>query len=287
MNEKKVTVSIITPFYKGNKYLERLFYCIKENACYCKEDCEIEFILVNDSPQEEVVYEDSWVKGFKFTIVRNKKNVGIHQSRINGLNVAVGEYIIFLDQDDHLSVDAVARRFHAKRDYDVIVSNGVDENPLNYGRIYKSERHQLMALEERYYYIIGNMIVSPGQCMIRKSSIPLEWTENIVKNNGSDDLLLWLLMFRKGYKFGANSDLTYTHEDTGSNVSADFQKMEKSSGEVLSILKETVGVTKKQEIDFIRRFKMRRMYEGKGILKKLTAYLCYPDIAFFIIRTRG
>ncbi len=51
-------------------------------------------------------------------------------------------------------------------------------------------------------YIFGhNRIVSPGHCMIKKTSIPIEWKQNIMEVNGSDDLFLWILMFSKGSIF--------------------------------------------------------------------------------------
>lgn len=48
--------------------------------------------------------------------------------------------------------------------------------------------------------MIGCAITSPGHCLIRKTSIPQLWKENILKNNGSDDLLLWLLMLEENKK---------------------------------------------------------------------------------------
>ena len=73
-------------------------------------------------------------------------------------------------------------------------------------------------------YIFGhNRIVSPGHCMIKKTSIPIEWKQNIMEVNGSDDLFLWILMFSKGSIFKADSKPVYIHKNTGENLSLCFE----------------------------------------------------------------
>lgn len=283
---ESVTVSVITPFYKGNDYMERLFACLRANAQSFRAQGTLELVLVNDSPGVPIVYAPEWVQGFSLTVVENEQNCGIHLSRINGLQKAAGEYVIFLDQDDLISDDAVACRYTARGDFDVIVSNGIEEAPPRPGRIYRTRAAQRSALFEDFYYSVGCRIVSPGHCLIKKSAIPQLWLQNIVTRNGADDMLLWIFMFREGKRFGVDEHVTYTHVCTGSNVSGDFEKMYASAVEVLEILQRTVGVSSLQEWRFRRRFAMRRRYEGKGALKKLLAYLCYPDIAFAMLRAK-
>lgn len=281
----KTDVTIITPFYKGNKYMKRLFECISLNA-KSVPDISIEFILVNDSPDTVIVYDECWINGFRLRILTNESNVGIQQTRINGIRAAYGKFIILLDQDDLLTADAVRTQIENLGDGDIIIANGFDQNPLNYGPIYHSIRHQKMVLERKYYFSIGNMIVSPGQCLIKKTALPMEWMENSIRNNGSDDLLLWLLMQNKKYIWKLNTASIYIHVDTGENVSANFKKMYQSSNEVLKWLTENKLVTKQEQKLYVRRFKMRDMYEGKGKIMKLLAYFCYPDISIELIRMK-
>ena len=40
----------------------------------------------------------------------------------------------------------------------------------------------------------GNPIISTGQVLMRRASIPGVWMENIMETNCADDYLLWLCM---------------------------------------------------------------------------------------------
>lgn len=281
--QEDIDVSVITPFYKGNAYLENLFLCIRKNAEYAPE-ISIELVLVNDIPTYEIQYDNSWVKNFKLKVVHNQTNSGIQQSRIHGINAASGRFIIMLDQDDLLYENAICSQVQSIKDNDIVVGNGYDENPVSNGKIYKSKRQQTHVQKLYYYYLVGNMIVSPGQCMIKKEAVPSEWCLNPVKNNGSDDLLLWILLLKENVKWTINTNILYRHVFTGDNVSADLDKMIASTNEVVGFL-EKCNLISRTEVKLIeRRIEMRKMYEGKSVGAKILAYLKYPDIAFGLIK---
>lgn len=279
-------ISVITPFYKGNRYMEQLFGCIRAAARAVPEK-EVELVLVCDSPAEPIVYEEAWVGGFSLRIVNNAQNSGIHRSRVNGLGAARGEFVWFLDQDDLLAENAFASQLAAIGDADCVIANGFDQNPNSYGPIYKSGAHQRQAAKPRFYYTVGNQIVSPGHCMLRRSAIPGAWLENTLGHNGSDDLLLWLLMFHAGCRFAVNPELLYTHVDTGENVSANVEKMVASSMEVLELLRGSGSITPAQTRRFLRSRRMSAAYVGKGKAEKLLAILKYPDVAWMRIQLKA
>lgn len=280
-------ISVITPFYKGNAYMEGLFACVARCAARAPE-LQVELILVNDSPDVPVEYREEWVRGFSLEILRNEVNVGIHRSRVNGLNKARGEFIQFLDQDDILEEDALRSQYSLTENADVVVANGYDESPGNRGLIYRSNAHHQQALYPDMYYGVGNQIVSPGQCLIRKAGIPAQWCRSTISRNGSDDLLLWLMMFSCGARFRANPDRLYRHVDTGENVSSNVGKMLASSWEVLEILREEngIGITGRQEKQFRRSRTMAGHYVGKSKPRKLLAMLLFPDVAIRRLKLR-
>lgn len=271
-------ISVITPFYKGNAYMQGLFSCIRSCALKAK-DLSVELVLVNDSPGCPIEYDPAWVEGFTLQIVENAQNGGIHRSRINGLAAATGEYIQFLDQDDLLAPETFASQYPLAKDYDVVIANGFDQNPHNYGPIYKSQAHQAQAATPRFYVTVGNQIISPGHTLIRKSAIPRSWCDCVISRNGSDDLLLWLMMFAEKARFTVNPAQLYTHVDTGANVSADVKKMLASSQEVLELLQKEGMICKKNSRKFRRSRALARHYVGKSKLQKLFALALYPDVA--------
>lgn len=101
MNE--VIVSIIIPCYNVGKYIEK---CI---ASLCEQSHKnIEIIPVNDGSKDETLNillslekKDNRIK------ITNKENAGVSAARNSGLEVATGEYVVFVDGDDYLAPDYV------------------------------------------------------------------------------------------------------------------------------------------------------------------------------------
>lgn len=267
-------ISVIVPFYKGNQYMEQLFGVMRRNAKNAPE-LKIELVLVNDSPQIPIEYEESWVEGFQLQIHVNEVNSGIQRSRLNGLGYAKGTFVIFLDQDDLLTDEALASQFALSEGHDVIVANGINENRDRNKPIYHSIAHQKQVAYPRFYYSVGCLIVSPGHCMIRKDKIPQAWYDSCVQCNGADDYYLWLLM-QGDCRWGINPAVLYTHVDTGENLSSNLQQMIDSSCEVLDLLRKDGKITPRNDRIARRRFRMRQFFEGKAPWRKAVACLLYP-----------
>lgn len=278
----KYDISVIIPFYKGNRYIDNICDMIEKNVMSSK--LNVELILVNDSP-------DMKIKKIKNTnydihILCNKKNSGIHFSRVQGIKNALGKYVLMLDQDDMLSENALLSQYSKINGFDMIVANGEDENPISKGLIYHSKKHQECALIEKYYYVVGNMIVSPGQCLIKKEAIPNSWLEHSIKNNGCDDFMLWMFMFYENKKLTVNYDVIYKHTYNGENVSADFAKMKMSSIEMMTYLLKHGIISKEDETIYMKRLKMREIYEGKNKIFKIIASLYFPKIAYELYKLK-
>lgn len=275
-------ISIVVPFYKGNQYMDNLLNVIQQNAL--NSSLKVELIIVNDSPDETVKISKN--NHFDIHVIYNKQNRGIHYSRVQGIKNALGKYILMLDQDDLLYENALKSQYNHIKGFDMVISNGKDENPISKGQIYHSQAHQNCALNQKYYYFVGNMIVSPGQCLIKREAIPQIWLEHSIKNNGCDDFMLWIMMFHDKKTMTCNYDITYMHTYNGQNVSANFYKMKKSSIEMMTYLRKRDIISKDDEKIYMDRLKMREMYEGKNKLKKLLASICFPKIAIELYKLK-
>lgn len=100
--ENQPLLSIVVPVYGTEKYLNRCLDSVL-NCTYRN----IEVIVVNDkSPGnvKEIVaaYQD---KDKRIKIVSHDVNRGLFRARITGVENSCGEYIAFLDSDDHISCD--------------------------------------------------------------------------------------------------------------------------------------------------------------------------------------
>lgn len=233
-------ISVITPFYEGDKYMDSLIDCIIENEVSLKRaGHELELILVNDSPWKTLVAPEAESQFIR--VVTNAKNRGIHYSRVAGLAEAEGDFVMFLDQDDIIEGDALVQLLDEieETDSDVVVANAQLEQADGSRLLwYRNEYHKKMVDDLNTYLRIGIQIISPGQCLIRKSSIPDFWKTHIMNKNGADDYFLWLLMLAQGQKFCYYDRALYTHHYTATNLSADTTVTDESVYDFIDMLND-------------------------------------------------
>lgn len=277
-------VSVIVPFYKGNKYISNILRMIKENAANA-HDIAIELIIVNDSPNVEINYSKELVDGYDLSIVKHKKNMGIQQARITGIRAAQGTFLLMLDQDDTIKPNTIKKQFGLVGDNDAILSNGYSEDSKGIKtKLYKNNNQMSVVNDFSYYFYFGNMIASPGLCLIKKTKIPKLWMYKTLDINGADDWLLWVLYLNEGNRFVLNSECLYTHKNDGTNTSNNECKMLASSQEALDILKNE-GIISKNSINiYERRLQMRREYYKKGRNTKILQYLKNLDICWYVFK---
>ncbi len=103
-----------------------------------------------------------------------------------------------------------------------------------------------IASKEAYFSSLED-IVSPGQALIRKKSIPNEWTENILHNNYCDDAFLWILMKNKDKKFAVNNDMLYVHVETGKNASQSWNITQNALFELMKVVQTNELIDRKLE----------------------------------------
>lgn len=236
-------ISVIIPLYNGKKYLPNIMTMLAQNLEEGDGSFRIELILINDSPNEEINCDDICHSNeIPVTLLTNQENKGIHYSRVRGLSHASGEYIYFFDQDDRITNNFFSSQVQRLRERDdVIVANGIAEYE-SYSKLLYRYRIMQWTVKSIWFYIkFDCRIISPGQCLIKRNSIPEIWKNNILKQNGADDYFLWLVMLSRGRKFGINRELLYTHRYTAANASSDKDSMRKSVEEMLSVIRPVLG----------------------------------------------
>lgn len=96
--------SIIVPVYKVEEYLDR---CIQSILKQTFTDFEV--ILVDDgSPDNSGIICDNYAAKDNRIVVLHQKNQGVSAARNNGLDIAQGEYICFVDSDDWIEQEMLA-----------------------------------------------------------------------------------------------------------------------------------------------------------------------------------
>lgn len=230
---KKTSICVVVPVYKGQKYVDGIIKQIEISAEEINDRAEVELLFVNDAPDEQLTisYKPS---NIKVTILYSDKNRGIHGARVFGLSQANSEYVLFLDQDDEINVHYFYEQLKYIKNYDAVVCGALHEGRPRYD----IRRPISKVIEKQCMITEGNMIVSPGQVLVRRRAIPVIWEENILKNNGADDWFLWIAMMAQGKQFTINNQNLFCHNIQYQNTSFESEKMEKSEWEIYEILNQ-------------------------------------------------
>lgn len=133
-----VKVSVIVPVYNAGSYFEK-----RMKSLMAQSLSDIEIILVLDCPTDGtgLLAEKCAMIDERITIIRNKENCHIGESRNLGLSVAVGEYVAFADHDDYCEKAMYEALYNVaiENDADIVFSdmyeesfNGVEIKRKNY-----------------------------------------------------------------------------------------------------------------------------------------------------------
>lgn len=99
--QHKVIISVVIPVYNCEKYLSE---CIESILSQSFKNFEL--ILINDGSKDNSLKICNFYKKNDSRIkVINQINCGASQTRKNGLDIAIGKYITFIDSDDYVKKD--------------------------------------------------------------------------------------------------------------------------------------------------------------------------------------
>lgn len=150
-------VSIIVPCYNVEKYLAE---CIESLQAQTLKDIEI--ILVDDgSPDNSGKICDAYAAKDSRIRVLHKPNQGVSAARNDGLKMATGEYVIFVDSDDYVPAEAYEKMYAKAKEtnVDIVLADmyQVKNGELKYAQFFKepfvtSERKFLDQLIQADFY---------------------------------------------------------------------------------------------------------------------------------------
>ena len=96
-------ISIIIPTYNVESYIVR---CLE--SCINQSLHDIEILVIDDCGSDSSIQiaQDYAKQDCRIKIIHNKNNLGTFATRIVGIRQALGEYVLFVDADDYLHVQA-------------------------------------------------------------------------------------------------------------------------------------------------------------------------------------
>lgn len=137
MRTMRPKFSIIVPIYKVEQYLEK---CVLSLVNQTYENIEI--ILVDDgSPDNCPQMCDDFGGKDSRIVVLHKPNCGLSDARNKGLEVAQGEYIMFVDSDDYIAPNACEQFAEfVDKGYDILIGDAkIEGGSANIEHIEKTE----------------------------------------------------------------------------------------------------------------------------------------------------
>lgn len=190
-------MSVIVPVYMVERYLSR---CLDSIVRQTYDNLEI--ILVDDgSPDRCGAICDDYAGRDQRIIVLHKENAGVSEARNRGLDIATGEYIMFVDSDDYVDKTIVAKLIEAMEDgdADITMCSGYDNCEGDIEERHYFDSNQEFGNEEVMHLILKDKIGSqPWGKLFKK-----ELFEGVLFPKGRlyEDVATLYLVFGKCLKY--------------------------------------------------------------------------------------
>ena len=112
-------ISIIVPVYNAEKYIGTCIDSILKQTYQ-----NFELLLINDgSSDNSLEVLNQYSKKDKRIRVIDQKNIGVAKTRNKGIQLARGEYIAFIDNDDYIDEDYLEQFMNVCNNQDIVIGD--------------------------------------------------------------------------------------------------------------------------------------------------------------------
>ena len=167
-------VSIIIPVYNVEKYISRCLDSILNNTYK-----NIEIILVNDGSKDnsQKIIDEYKEKYADIIIAVEQENKGPAEARNLAMDIATGEYLMFVDSDDFVEKDYIEKYVsQLTEDYDMVIGGYYRTND-------EKKLYQVKLKDEKWSMY---MIMGPYARLYKKSFLECNQIRFIKVNIGED-----------------------------------------------------------------------------------------------------
>lgn len=219
-------VSVIIPVYNAAAYLDA---CIRSIAEQEYENKEI--ILIDDgSTDSSPELCDSWAEKESTVRVLHQENAGIGAARNAGLQIALGEYIVFVDADDYLLHNAVFSAMADKLNREAADIAVTDYVRLWNGKLLETIGHNSFSTKDREsgefrfqgFFSTGVLSYVWGK-MYRRTFLE-EHQIAFGEYTYAEDKIFNCLCYSHGAKYAFVQDTTYVYRKNDASVSYHYRE---------------------------------------------------------------
>lgn len=183
-------ISIITPMYNAEKYINNLF-----NSVISQTFGDFEWIIIDDCSKDNSLNKiNSLINKYnenRIQLISNKKNSGVVFSRNIGIEKSSGKYIAFLDADDYWSNNKLELQYKFMEENNIKIS---------YMDAYRFDQSGILNSTNLFNKADYNTLLKTN---VINMSTPMLLT-NIIGNirffkHGHEDYIFWLEILKKNH----------------------------------------------------------------------------------------
>lgn len=214
--KKKIDVTVIIPFYKKLRFFHRTYESLLSQTY---KNFKV-IIIYDDNDKSDLLELNKIIKDKRFKILINKKNIGVGQSRNNGIKKVKTKYVAFLDSDDYWDKNKLKiqlsfmKKFNisfSHTSYHIVNEKGLKLDSIIINKIIKY-RDLLKSCD------IGLSSVITETKLFNKNKFPGIKTK--------EDYVLWLIFAKKKINIiGLNQKLTFWRKTRHSLSSNTLRKL--------------------------------------------------------------
>ena len=204
-------ISVITPFYKGERYINKLLDSLQCSYQMSNKLIDLEVIIVVDSVETSSVFFKQFNELYHdlgLRIYFNSINIGVAATRDYGLRLSFGDFVTFIDQDDFVDekyFTTLESLVYSEADF--FLFNGYIYNTVNKKKVKMYYQTPKLSFKN---LINENLIITPSLFIVRKSFIvgkKINFQPPFREYRGVDDYYFLLQVFKE-------ADLEYKYNST-------------------------------------------------------------------------
>lgn len=228
----KPTVSVIIPVYNGGGEVRRAI-----DSVLAQTNIHVEVIAINDGSKDETASVLAEY-GDRIRAI-NQHNSGLSKTRNNGIALATGEWVAFLDHDDYWQQEKLSLQVKAaeRTGYDIVYTNAGNFGDVGRVAALRSEPEAIAEGDLWQRLLLDNFIVV-SSVMIRRTVI-----QDIGGFDTSlpsvEDWDLWLKLAARGVYFAAVGEPVTMYQWRAGSMSKNYELMRSTRHTIVKRALET------------------------------------------------
>lgn len=219
-------VSIIVPIYNSENSINK---CIDSIINQTYKDIEI--LLINDgSTDKSLDIIRNYAKLDKRIVIINKKNEGVSKTKNLGIKKSISEFIMFVDSDDYIELNAIERLINLQEKYnlDIVkfhynnyIDNKLYNTKLNYPHyILLDNKEKIKNFKKK---LLSGEIPGYMQLLFIRKRILNDLLIN-EKINFLEDLNFYLDLLNNNIKIGILNERLYNYINNKNGITFSLSK---------------------------------------------------------------